>query len=199
MLGGGLGVALSGLVVAFGDSITLGVSGTTSYLAGYAQRVATTKKWEIDNRAVGGSRIADATQITAILKYPFTSAHKVIFLTGFNDMRFTGTDGPGQTTYSNNLETILAYLETTGATVYLGNCLKMTASGYALGSPFNVGSDTAVGQFNAIISARAAAHSNVILIDASAAYNPNTDVSGDNIHPSNSGHANIANAFLAEM
>jgi lysophospholipase L1-like esterase len=87
--------------------------------------------------------------------------------------------------------------------VYIGNCLRMNATGYAAGSPFNAGSDTAVSQFNALIqTAISTLFSDglaVLSVDASALYDPSADVYTDNIHPNDQGHAKIAAAFLTVM
>ncbi|PWB61321.1 MAG: hypothetical protein C3F14_11945 [Deltaproteobacteria bacterium] len=89
--------------------------------------------------------------------------------------------------------------------VYVGNTLRMSAAGYALGSPdWNRGSDAAVALFNAAIrdvcDTLAADGMNVLCVDASAAYDPDTaDASPDRVHPSDQGMAKIAAAFIAAM
>ena len=87
--------------------------------------------------------------------------------------------------------------------VYVGNCLRMPTAGYALGGVYANGSDTAVGQFNALISSivqeLVTDGLTIKLVDASSAYNPVTDAAVDNIHPADQGHAKIANAFLLVM
>lgn len=86
-------------------------------------------------------------------------------------------------------------------TVYVGNTLKMDATGYTLGgASYAHGSDTAVAQFNAIIASTVATLAadglNVKLVDVSSTYNPLTAGTADDIHPGDVGHAVIANAFL---
>jgi hypothetical protein len=87
--------------------------------------------------------------------------------------------------------------------VYIGNTLRMNATGYSLGSPnWNHGSDVAVESFNEKISQVVTdlLHDglNVKYIDANSAYNLLTDVSADNVHPNDSGHSHIADAFISE-
>lgn len=84
--------------------------------------------------------------------------------------------------------------------VLVGNCLRMNATGYAIGSPnWNNGNDSVVTSFNNIISSvvttLATNGLRVYLVDASASYNLSTDVYTDNIHPNNTGHSHIATAF----
>jgi hypothetical protein len=87
-----------------------------------------------------------------------------------------------------------------GARVYVGNCLKMTVTGYGLGTPFDAGSDEAVTAYNASIAENVATLAGdglgVFLVNASAHYVPASHQGGDNIHPSETGHARIAAAFL---
>jgi hypothetical protein len=86
-----------------------------------------------------------------------------------------------------------------GRPVYVGNCLRLTSGGYtSLGT-----TDLNVALYNRDIAAvtdmLAADGLPVHLVDASAAYDPNVDGSGDGAHPGNAGHLRIANAFLARM
>lgn len=86
--------------------------------------------------------------------------------------------------------------------VFVGNCLKMNAAGYAIGSPtWDKGSDAAVIQFNAIIadviSVLQGCGLRIINVAANTFYDPATaDVNADNVHPSDAGHAKIAAAFI---
>jgi len=79
----------------------------------------------------------------------------------------------------------------------------MNATGYSSYSPSNNGSDTAVNQFNAIISGVASTLSgdglNVQYVDVNSYYNLSTDVDTDNVHPNDSGHQHIADAFIAAL
>jgi hypothetical protein len=88
--------------------------------------------------------------------------------------------------------------------VYVGNCIREPAAGYAQNPPDDNGSDAAVVEFNAIIAAdvallRGDGLYNVVYVDVSDAYNPATEQAGDNIHPGTTGHAAIAAAFYAAI
>lgn len=92
--------------------------------------------------------------------------------------------------------------------VYVGNTLRMSAAGYAVpispAMPAN-GSDAAVALYNAaaqaVCNALSADGLNVLYVDASASYDPNTaDLNtADGVHPSNQGMAKIAAAFVTVM
>ena len=83
--------------------------------------------------------------------------------------------------------------------LFMGNTLRMNAAGYAsIG-----GSGVAVAAYNVInasvASSLVADGLKIHYVDASAAYDPNTEAQADNIHPNDSGHAAIAAAFIAAM
>lgn len=89
--------------------------------------------------------------------------------------------------------------------IYLGNTLEMTLTGYAIGNPsWDKGSDLIVAQYNSIIKSTADALSSdgfsVRRIDASLNYNPRTgEIISDDQHPNDTGHQNIANAFIERL
>lgn len=88
--------------------------------------------------------------------------------------------------------------------VYVGNTLRMPAAGYGLADPWNQGSDAAVEQYNEVnrqvVEELASDGLNVVYVDANAHYDPDGgDVHTDNVHPNRSGHAKIADAFLAAI
>lgn len=94
-------------------------------------------------------------------------------------------------------------VSTTGPYLFLGNTIRMNATGYTLGSPnYNHGSDAIVTQYGtseaSAVSPLAADGLNITLVNDSAVYNPATQVSSDNIHPNDTGHLVIANAFLGQ-
>jgi hypothetical protein len=89
--------------------------------------------------------------------------------------------------------------------VFCGNTMRMNATGYAGGSPFNLGSDDVVNQFNVInktvVSSLTDDGFNVCLVPVSLDYNPNATPAetDENVHPNNLGHSNIATAFLRSI
>jgi hypothetical protein len=90
-----------------------------------------------------------------------------------------------------------------GPHFYLGEVLHMTATGYAAGAPYNVGSDAAVDAYNASLEdvcrqLGKEGHLGVVCVGTSR-YNPTLYVSADNIHPSTAGHQVTADEFICRM
>lgn len=162
-------------LVVFGDSIASG-SGLPHPEACFANQVAVQLGLALDNRAVPGSRILD--QLPLMHDIPPNAT--ILWLTGFNDMRY----GPPLDAYQTHLKEGLALLP--GA--YVGNCLHMadyTIDGIAYGS------DAAVAAFNAVIANEVPPGR---LVDVDAVFDPhNVD---DGTHPNAIGHQQIAAAFL---
>lgn len=83
-----------------------------------------------------------------------------------------------------------------GPNVWVGNVPRFTSSGYS-GSG---GSDAVVAIFNDMIRQNVDTLSadglNIALVDSAARLNPAVDLDVDGVHPDNSGHAIIAEAFL---
>lgn len=84
----------------------------------------------------------------------------------------------------------------TGPNVWVGNIPRYSAAGYTTYG----GSDAVVAAFNQAIRDNVrmlgADGLNVGLVDSAARLNPSTDLTGDGLHPDDSGHDAIAQAFL---
>lgn len=85
-----------------------------------------------------------------------------------------------------------------GPWVYVSNCIRADTSSYSI----NGGSEANVTAFNAIIKANAGLLANmglnVTLVDNVNVINPTSDL-GDGLHPNDTGHAKIAQAFSTAM
>lgn len=85
--------------------------------------------------------------------------------------------------------------------VYVGNCLRLDATGYGWGTAG--ANDSTVAAYNAAILAATdtlrADGLNVVYVDACAAYDPALYIAADHTHPNDQGHARIAQAYLALM
>lgn len=83
-----------------------------------------------------------------------------------------------------------------GPNVWVGNVPRFTSAGYTASG----GSDAVVAVFNDMIRQNvetlAADGLNVALVDSAARLNPAVDLDTDGVHPDDSGHAIIAEAFL---
>lgn len=185
-------------IYAYGDSNTVGF-GVVPDSDAYVPRVGTAKGWAVTNRAFSGSKIADAEQIGRILADDLRVHHVILFLTGYNDMRFYGTTSDGLAQYETHLEDALDRFEAVGCDTYIANCLRMPAAAYSMGAPYDQGSDAAVALYNAVIQAQCAAHLQMTYVDVSALVDP-TNLAlwqADLSHPTSAGHLIIANAILA--
>lgn len=89
--------------------------------------------------------------------------------------------------------------EITGPNVWVGNCCRMTSGGYSTWG----GSDTLVAVWNNMIrevcEALASDGLNVLLVETTDALDPATGLDTDGLHPNDTGHQQIADAFAAKM
>lgn len=179
----GVGALPTMRLLAYGDSITWGLGASRPERA-YAAIVARRLGRSLDNRAVSGSYCQD--HVEALTRTTFADGDLVIWLTGYNDMR-------GGTAIAAYADTLAAGLAAVSVPVLLGNCLRMTAEGYAqrLG-PF--GSDERVAAFNVAIATVAARFPLVRLVDVAAVYDPANNC--DLVHPNDRGYEQITGAFL---
>jgi hypothetical protein len=113
---------------AYGDSITVGYPyGVSAPGNGYAALISTSQAWTLINLAVAGSQLAD--WLTNIWGGTVSASNTSFMLTGYNDMRFCGSVSACQTSYQNNLMSMLAYLaipdankvKALGAVTYAGS------------------------------------------------------------------------------
>lgn len=174
----------------FGDSISAGY-GASSPDHAYANILGSILNYGVDNRAVGGSIIAQQLRDQIL---PYTQPVELaVFLTGYNDMRTTTPIA----TYANLLEQALAHLVTKAGKILIGNCLFMTPAGYAAYGPqWNHGSDQRVAEMNQVIAQLCGTY-RCSLADLSQSYQPAIHTSADLVHPNDTGHAVIAEAFEA--
>jgi lysophospholipase L1-like esterase len=81
-----------------------------------------------------------------------------------------------------------------GPIALIGNTLRSTPAGY------NSGSDAGVSAYNSdltlLIEQMRRDGLAVVLVDACQTFDPDTGMSGDNVHPNDLGHAQIAEAFI---
>lgn len=214
---------------AFGDSITVGKEASNYATLGYAGRVAATLGLPLDNRAVSGVAMNTAsTGILAqmLLAAPPPRQDLCVLIAGTNDMGGYGTDATRLAEFTAALQEGLLYLTSRrrspepksareralvrqgrrlstvadGCRVYVGNTPKQVTGSYV-----GLGSPAAQALYAAAVAAAvanvAARGRRVYLVDVASAYDPATQGNQppSGIHPGDSGHLAIANAFLAAM
>ena len=112
--------------IAFGDSITSGLKGYISYIPLLESALGQ----PINNRSLGGSQLPDPDQIGRILSTTVSPQTKSFILTGYNDMRTTGsTNTPGLLMYSNSLTAASIFLCTPRDQMVLGMDTTMLKTG----------------------------------------------------------------------
>jgi lysophospholipase L1-like esterase len=175
-------------LVAFGDSITVGVGASAPDRA-YAALVAAAYGRCLVNRAASGSRIVE--QLAAIKATPLLPTDLVVFLAGYNDMRA----GTPLDEYGAMFDEALGRLRP--ASVIVGTCLRMSPFGYTTGAPtWSHGGDDAVDAINAVIVPMAARHG-CRIANTTDAYDPTN--TNDFSHPNDAGHAQIAAVMVARL
>ncbi len=187
------------MLVVYGDSITSGVSGLKPGELGFAPLVADRLSVELVDRSYGGSRINDAEQMGRILTEPIPEGAVVLFLTGFNDMRWRGAHEVKY--YRANLYKALEHLASL-APVLVGNCLKMLPAEYAnpVHQEFVHGSDADVKVFNSAIAEVVAELRwrglPLYPVEVTRHFDVFKHVSYDGVHPNPEGHRVLADQFL---
>jgi lysophospholipase L1-like esterase len=186
---GQYGGLLSKATVGNGATATMSINGTTLFLQVTTYSTGGSFDVTIDGQAQSRIELSDAWG-----RYP-----KVIVYSGLSNTTHTVV----LTSVSNGSQP--CQFDWIGGLsggerkprIYVGNCIKMTATGYS----GNGGSDADVATYNTEILAACnemiTAGIDVIHCDISGSYNPNTagQVQSDGVHPSTAGHSTIGNAF----
>lgn len=201
ILGSGDGITRN--IYSFGDSITDGSTFIPDPVNkyGYIYALEARLGWTVYNYAVGGTRIEDSTQTANMSSIKAKRKDRIVWLTGYNDMRFYGNDSGAISTYGGRLSSWLTVLSGYGCPILLGNCLKMTASGYTQGGPdFDNGSDAAANAYSAEISTIASGFPLVTVVDVNANLSPTAGLyQGDLVHFNRTGCNTLADIFISRI
>lgn len=156
----------------------------------------------VDGTQFGGTYSCNGAQTT---NRGTTYAPMVVRIDGLTETKHTVTMKVTSTTgnvYLMWMSGNRGVSTSNGPEVWVGNCLRMPSAGYAL-SGYAAGDDSVVGVYNSkireIVRELSGDGLNITLADAGGAYDLSTDVYSDNIHPNDTGHAHIADAFLKAM
>jgi lysophospholipase L1-like esterase len=211
----------------FGDSITA-YTGASDTAHGFTSLIAAGLGVTQDNRGVSGDTLAQTVQVMATVSPP-SQYEVVVWLAGFNDNLTHGTDATALATFQAQMTAALLYLTShqrqpearsvqekvllrqgklpavpDGCSVWVGNCIKpLNYAAGGLPPAYLFGSDAGQAAYNVAIAAAvanvAAQGRRVHLVDVASAYNTATMVSGDQVHPNDTGHAYLASTFLTAM
>ncbi len=91
-----------------GDSITAGDGLDPDDR--FSSVLSATLDWTEDNEGVGGTQIADAGQTDQVIAETISAADISVFLTGYNDMRYYGSNAAALTDHETNLLSLAAWL-----------------------------------------------------------------------------------------
>lgn len=193
-------LALSNVVTCFSstanDTATISVTGTAitvAYLSRFGLtggvftiKIDGTVVATVDSAFGSASGFGGTTIVPMALRFAglLPGAHTVVIT--------IGAGGTSQVCF------VAGNGETTKPVVNVCGCLRMTPTGYAAGSPYNKGSDAAAALYDAAaqqICLDAVSDGRDVRYSAvNNFYNP-ANISGDNVHPNDAGHAQIFSAF----
>lgn len=188
----------------FGDSYTQGSGLNPDPLTiwGYANVLVQNAGWIKVNNAVGGTKVGDAPHTANMgLITPVARRDRILWLCGYNDMRFYGLDATALTNFGNTLTTQLTVLSTYGCPIILGTCPKALAEVYATGAPYDQGSDAAALAYRNTQITVAGSFPLVTVCDIYTSWVPNlsTNLQGDKVHPNYYGTVQLGQYFMATI
>lgn len=183
-------------IIAFGDSITVGLGTSDPEHKGYAALVAQHYNREFVDLGVGHSVLDSPSEMGQITNYPYIKGQTVVMLSGYNDMRGAGIDAVRLANYGNKLDEAFTIWEKNGVEVYIGGCLKMIPSSPQIANA----SDTAADLYAQELLNRAAGHPHVHVVDTHALWMPTvSNLNVDLTHPNNIGAEELAQMFINVM
>jgi len=183
-------------LIVFGDSISYCQTCFPSLIA------AALPNLRVDNRAEPGTALNSEWQIDRIMAASIQPSDRVVFLTGYNDIRGHGLDPVWHADYVVTLRKALVHLASSGQPIYVGVFMKslcVDAASIARngGGCVAGANDLYADSIRAEVAALNAP--NVHLVDVNAQWVPSYDNLDDMVHPKPSGYADLARMFLEVM
>lgn len=178
--------AYSGRLIAFGDSNTRQPNVSNNFVNVIGKHLHR----QVINLAEDGTVIQ--RHLERVQEFEFHEGDIVIFMSGYNDMRYFGAAGLND--YKVRLASLVQILNSKGIGTYLGSTLRMTAEGYAYDLSTGLVHDntTADAYRDAVLDIQSPVHV-VNLTDNVPAILSN--FFDDYRHINESGHAAVAAAF----
>jgi len=184
--------------VALGASDAVGVGATPpseGYVFLVADRIAAARGGvDLRNLGIPGAQIDSFVSI--MLPRAVEAAPEIITVwAGSNDL----VTGMSSEAFGAQLNTLLADLRNqTGAQIFVGDLIDLTRAPRFRDSPDKDVTRSRIDAFNARISSAAGANG-AVLVRLSTVPLDDSLFSGDGFHPSNEGHARLADAFWGEI
>jgi lysophospholipase L1-like esterase len=147
---------------------------------------------ELDNRGVSGS---SSTGTAALVRaYPPPPAGLYLLMTGLNDLRLGGDAASALEHYAGALHTILAAFAVAEPAAAVLIIEQPPLLDFSLHAPHNLGSNTLVDAYNVELRRVAAEFPCAVVVRAPVDWDPGTMLDEDTVHPSDAGHAFLAQA-----
>lgn len=195
-------------IAGFGDSITAG-SGASSSADRWLNLVAASLTATLLNQGISGTVLQNSLSLSNNGRDRYSAAltggnkqDRVYILYGLNDLRYTASPGSmNLANFTNDYGEILTGLLAAGYTtdtIYIGSPPYITAAGYSVGDAEFTGSNSTVHeQYVDAVKDIAEAFGvwYAPVYENMKTYGDGC-VSGDNIHPNDTGHGIIATAFV---
>lgn len=204
-------------MLGYGDSITAGFNASDAAHR-WLNLINATLGYTLINAGISATQLQNTVQnsVSTIgaaadnngqdtLASRVTALHptKVFVLYGLNDLRLNDV---AYTTakYQASLDAVVSALLATGigaSNIYLGSPPYIPVASYALGAPYDGGSTVKHQAYRDAVAAVATIYSTryIDVYGWMIAHGGDTLISVDGIHPNDSGHAAIANAFLSVL
>jgi lysophospholipase L1-like esterase len=184
----------------WGDSITQGqTGGASSFETAFNVLMANDLGMTDENMGYSGSQLTDVCEYNAIMNWQYSGKGAInIWLVGFNDATFSGTDPGHLQTFQQDMTQAIIHLTQNGGRVFVGTTLNVPDN-FVLGFHSKATVQTYVALETQVVTSLQAQGLAVYLVDTTDAYDANTMVSSDNTHPADAGHVAISQAFETSM
>lgn len=194
-------------IAGFGDSITAG-SGASPSSNRWLSQLASGLNATTSNQGISGTVLQNSLSLTNNGRDRYVAAltgasrqDRIYILYGLNDLRYTASPGSmNLANFVNDYMEVLTGLLSAGYSadaIYIGSPPYITAAGYSVGDPDFTGANTTIHE-QYVAAVQDIAESFGVwyapVYENMKAYGDGC-VSGDNIHPNNTGHGIIATAF----
>jgi lysophospholipase L1-like esterase len=182
-------------IVAFGDSYTVGIGASTNN--GWAFQVAASLGKNLANEGISGSRFQDVTGTDTNSGYnryhrnliEFPTSDRLYILYGFNDITQIGASASQYQTMLTTMANDLIAAGYSAGSIYIGTVPRMYGDA-------NSSTVQAYGDAARAVCSSFGFHCAEVYA-AQVANGGDSLFSGDHLHPNDTGHTVIANAFLA--
>lgn len=182
-----------GTLYVFGDSISYCQQCFPSMIAVGLANV------KLNNQAVPGSILESADQLQRIMAVFPQPGDKVVFLTGYNNMRGRGQTEEVLQSYRLALRAALQHLVASGQPIYVGTTMNALCDAADAIIRNGYGCEPKIGLVYSNIIKEEAGVAGAHVVDVNAQWQPTRKNLYDLVHPTPAGSAELARMFLEIM